>query len=196
MIACSLARERADHADHDLPALLHLALPRQVATYFASPACDVSVGQQHSVVLAQQQFCQLGDGGRSSYQVWCADDGVNGTLVSFADGSCSGAFATTPFLSNQCLAAGNGASAVSFQCRVDAMTAPPVLSCGRCQVSWFEVAGCTGNDRAIVDATAGLCQQDGSRSWMIGRDPNSGFARALRARALALARENTPRAAH
>ena len=116
------------------------------------------------------QYCQQVGGASASYEVWCSDDGANGTLVSWdADGACAGADAAfRPFTSGQCLDSAGGSASVRYECLREPSTAPPALACGRCLVSWFEDEGCGGADRSVVDVPAGACQQDQQRSWLAG----------------------------
>ena len=109
-------------------------------------------------------------GASAAYEVWCSDDGANGTLVSWdADGACAGAAtAFRPFTSGQCLDSAGGSASVRYECLREPSTAPPALACGRCLVSWFEEEGCGGADRSVVDVPAGACQQDQQRSWLAG----------------------------
>jgi hypothetical protein len=78
-------------------------------------------------------------------------------------------------MSGQCLPAADGAAAAAYECRAAANTPPPALGCGRCQLTFFELAGCLAApnnlDRSVADVVAGACQRDGdAASWLVGDD--------------------------
>jgi hypothetical protein len=148
------------------------------ATFFSSGTCSSTDSQ--STIIAQQNFCQQSGG--KSYQVFC-DDNLNlnnGTVIFYSDQLCSLDANKVFFENGQCLASASsndiGATGIAWQCLKTKNTkvAPPTN--GRCAVSFFELDGCKGNDRSIVDVVSGICQVDGERSWMIMRNDTDSTA--------------------
>jgi hypothetical protein len=162
---------RARPAPPHRPSRLRVAAPRIAAPRIAAlRARAARAASAPPRSLSRAQYCQQMGGASAAYEVWCSDDGANGTLVSWdADGACAGAAtAFRPFTSGQCLDSAGGSASVRYECLREPSTAPPALACGRCLVSWFEDEGCGGADRSVVDVPAGACQQDQQRSWLAG----------------------------
>jgi hypothetical protein len=146
------------------------------ATFFSSGTCSSTDTQ--STIIAQQNFCQQSGG--KSYEVFCDDTLNNGTVIFYSDQLCSLDANKVFFENGQCLASASsndiGATGITWQCLKTKNTkvAPPTN--GRCAVSFFELDGCKGNDRSIVDVVSGICQVDGERSWMIMRNDTDSTA--------------------